>query len=87
MKPIAAHKPPPEGFSSLRRKVPKFGWPIKLALVIGIPLVIVAIGALSDSYGLTGNVTTPLVKDAVDFYVLAAVVWLVLWLLKRKGGK
>ena len=55
-----------------------------LTLLIGIPLAIWIVGVCLDAAKVTGNLTTPLTKDVLDFWSLAAVCFFIIWLAKKK---
>jgi hypothetical protein len=42
------------------------------------------VGVCLDAAKVTGNLTTPLTKDVLDFWSLAAVCLFVIWLTKKK---
>jgi hypothetical protein len=57
-----------------------------VALLIGIPLAIWIAGVCLDAAKVTGNLTTPLTKDVLDFWSLMAICFFIIWLTKKKKG-
>jgi hypothetical protein len=55
-----------------------------LALIIGIPFAIWILGIFLDASKVTGNITTPLTKFVLDFWLLVAVCFVVTRLTKKK---
>jgi hypothetical protein len=55
-----------------------------LVLIVGVPLIIWIIGFCLDYFKVTGDLTTPLTRDVLDFWFIAAICFLIYWLFKRK---
>lgn len=55
-----------------------------LAAIIGIPLIVWAIGVYLDVIEVTTNVATPLTKFVLDFWFVTGICFLIVWLAKRK---
>jgi len=56
-----------------------------LALIIGIPLAIWILCVCLDAFKVTTNLTTPITKDVLDFWMIAAVCFFLYWIFKRKN--
>ena len=60
-----------------------------LALVIGIPLAIWIVGFCLTVSKVTGNLITPLTRDVLDVWFIAAALLLINWIINliNKGKK
>ncbi len=60
-----------------------------VTLIIGIPLAIWIVGFCLTVFKITGNLITPLTKDVLDVWFIAAILFLINWIINsiNKGKK